>query len=77
MQYHHPVYLSDPIVHIHIFFYFKPVSTRFCFYLSGTRKKMLLFVIVGLTLTSFTYGENPAVQVTLTNKGLQYGKTMS
>lgn len=33
-------------------------------------------MIVGLTLTSFTYGENPAVQVILTNKGLQYGKTM-
>lgn len=35
---------------------------------------MLRTVIVVLTFISFTCGENPAVQVTLTNKGLQYGK---
>ncbi|XP_042347685.1 lipopolysaccharide-binding protein isoform X1 [Plectropomus leopardus] len=35
---------------------------------------MLLPVIVVLTLTSSACGENPAVQVILTNKGLQYGK---
>lgn len=35
---------------------------------------MLPSVIVVLMLISFTCGENPAVQVILTNKGLQYGK---
>ncbi|XP_030280279.1 bactericidal permeability-increasing protein [Sparus aurata] len=35
---------------------------------------MLPAVIVGLMLVSLTCGENPAVQVILTNKGLQYGK---
>ncbi|XP_047463023.1 bactericidal permeability-increasing protein isoform X2 [Mugil cephalus] len=33
-------------------------------------------VIVLLTLFSCTHGENPAIQLTLTNKGLQYGKHM-
>ncbi|XP_031701081.1 bactericidal permeability-increasing protein [Anarrhichthys ocellatus] len=37
-------------------------------------RNMLRPVIVVLMLVSFTYGENPALQVTLTNKGLQYGK---
>ncbi|KAL6119923.1 uncharacterized protein ACO6RY_04385 [Pungitius sinensis] len=35
---------------------------------------MLQSVIVGLVLISCTCGENPAVQVILTDKGLQYGK---
>uniref|UniRef100_A0A3B4VAQ6 Bactericidal permeability-increasing protein n=1 Tax=Seriola dumerili TaxID=41447 RepID=A0A3B4VAQ6_SERDU len=35
---------------------------------------MLLTVIAVLMLLSCTCGENPAIQVTLTNKGLQYGK---
>lgn len=35
---------------------------------------MLLSVAAVLTLLSFTHGENPAIQVALTNKGLQYGK---
>ncbi|XP_073326235.1 bactericidal permeability-increasing protein [Pagrus major] len=35
---------------------------------------MLPAVIVGLMLLSLTSGENPAVQVILNNKGLQYGK---
>ncbi|XP_036958963.1 bactericidal permeability-increasing protein [Acanthopagrus latus] len=35
---------------------------------------MLPAVTVGLMLVSLTCGENPAVQVVLTNKGLQYGK---
>lgn len=35
---------------------------------------MLPSVIVVLSFISFTCGENPAVQVILTNKGLQYGK---
>uniref|UniRef100_A0A3Q4M595 Bactericidal permeability-increasing protein n=1 Tax=Neolamprologus brichardi TaxID=32507 RepID=A0A3Q4M595_NEOBR len=35
---------------------------------------MLLFVTVVLSLLSCVCGENPAVQVVLTNKGLQYGK---
>ncbi|KAM9350475.1 bactericidal permeability-increasing protein [Symphorus nematophorus] len=35
---------------------------------------MLLSTIVVLMLTSAISGENPAVQVILTNKGLQYGK---
>ncbi|XP_054465208.1 lipopolysaccharide-binding protein [Anoplopoma fimbria] len=35
---------------------------------------MLPSVIVGLMLFSSTCGENPAVQVILTDKGLQYGK---
>ncbi|XP_041801740.1 bactericidal permeability-increasing protein [Chelmon rostratus] len=35
---------------------------------------MLPAVITALMLLSFTHGENPAVQVILTNKGLQYGK---
>lgn len=37
---------------------------------------MLPFVMVVLVLMPFTCGENPAVQVILTNKGLQYGKAM-
>ncbi|KAK5863318.1 hypothetical protein PBY51_000356 [Eleginops maclovinus] len=37
---------------------------------------MLPPVIVVLMLISFTCGENPAIQVTLTNKGLQYGKNL-
>ncbi|KAF3860224.1 hypothetical protein F7725_000479 [Dissostichus mawsoni] len=41
--------------------------------LSGPRK-MLPAVIVVLMLISFTCGENPAIQVILTSKGLQYGK---
>lgn len=36
--------------------------------------KMLPSVIVALMLVSLTCGENPAIQVVLTNKGLQYGK---
>ncbi|XP_071331787.1 bactericidal permeability-increasing protein [Trachinotus anak] len=35
---------------------------------------MFLNLIVVLMLLSCTCGENPAIQVTLTNKGLQYGK---
>lgn len=35
---------------------------------------MLLSVTVVLSLLSCVCGENPAVQVVLTNKGLQYGK---
>lgn len=35
---------------------------------------MLPAVIVVLMLISFTRGENPAIQVILTRKGLQYGK---
>ncbi|KAM6924896.1 bactericidal permeability-increasing protein [Xenentodon cancila] len=35
---------------------------------------MLQSLVVALTLLSCTCGENPAVQVVLTNKGLQYGK---
>ncbi|XP_068589001.1 bactericidal permeability-increasing protein [Cebidichthys violaceus] len=34
----------------------------------------MLRPVIVLMLVSFTCGENPAVQVTLTNKGLQYGK---
>lgn len=37
---------------------------------------MLPAVTVGLMLVSLTCGENPAVQVVLTNKGLQYGKAI-
>lgn len=35
---------------------------------------MLLLVTALLVLVGPTVGENPAVRVTLTNKGLQYGK---
>lgn len=35
---------------------------------------MLLFVSALLVLAVPTLGENPAVRVTLTDKGLQYGK---
>lgn len=35
---------------------------------------MLLFVTALLVLVVPTLGENPAVRVTLTDKGLQYGK---
>uniref|UniRef100_A0A8C7YK89 Bactericidal permeability-increasing protein n=1 Tax=Oryzias sinensis TaxID=183150 RepID=A0A8C7YK89_9TELE len=35
---------------------------------------MLHFVIVALMLLPHTCGQNPAIQVLLTNKGLQYGK---
>ncbi|XP_068453789.1 bactericidal permeability-increasing protein [Clinocottus analis] len=35
---------------------------------------MLPAVIIVLMIISFTSGENPAIQVILTNKGLQYGK---
>lgn len=35
---------------------------------------MLLFVTALLALVGPTWGENPAVRVTLTDKGLQYGK---
>ncbi|KAM9855588.1 bactericidal permeability-increasing protein [Aulostomus maculatus] len=35
---------------------------------------MLLSAVVGLLLISRSCGENPAVQVVLTNKGLQYGR---
>lgn len=37
-------------------------------------RKMLPLVIVVFMIISFTCGENPAIQVILTNKGLQYGK---
>lgn len=35
---------------------------------------MLPFATVLLVLLGLTRGENPAVQVSLTDKGLQYGK---
>lgn len=35
---------------------------------------MLPSLIIVLTLTTCTYGENPAIKILLTNKGLQYGK---
>uniref|UniRef100_UPI003AAD0A8C bactericidal permeability-increasing protein n=1 Tax=Centroberyx gerrardi TaxID=166262 RepID=UPI003AAD0A8C len=35
---------------------------------------MLPSLVIVLVLTTFTCGENPAIQVMLTNKGLQYGK---
>ncbi|XP_028265965.1 lipopolysaccharide-binding protein [Parambassis ranga] len=38
---------------------------------------MLLSVIIVLTLLSYTCGDNPAIQMILTNKGLQYGKQTS
>ncbi|KAF7645153.1 hypothetical protein LDENG_00209060 [Lucifuga dentata] len=36
--------------------------------------RMLPSLIIVLTLTTCTYGENPAVQLLFTDKGLQYGK---
>lgn len=44
-----------------------------CLHCSGHRT-MLLFVTALLALVGPTWGENPAVRVTLTDKGLQYGK---
>ncbi|KAM3838491.1 bactericidal permeability-increasing protein-like [Diretmus argenteus] len=35
---------------------------------------MLPSLVIVFMLTTFTCGENPAIRVTLTNKGLQYGK---
>lgn len=37
---------------------------------------MFLSVTAVLMLFSCAHGENPAIQVILTNKGLQYGKEM-
>lgn len=49
---------------------FKVVTT---FY-SGSGKMLQLIIITVLAVISCTTGENPAFQVTLNNKGLQYGK---
>ncbi|XP_062282921.1 lipopolysaccharide-binding protein isoform X1 [Scomber scombrus] len=45
-----------------------------CCFIHYLRSKMVVSVIVALMLVSCTCGENPAIQVVLTDKGLQYGK---
>ncbi|MED6289477.1 hypothetical protein CHARACLAT_003193, partial [Characodon lateralis] len=55
---------------------FFATSSAICslFQVRKAQKKMLPSVIVVSMLLSCSCGENPAVQVILTNKGLQYGK---
>ena len=46
---------------------------EFCCYIHCLLSKMVVSVILALMLVSCTCGENPAIQVVLTEKGLQYG----